>query len=409
MLSGFDQEREVVAAYQQLGQRLRAVRHLEEAILRYPPVGAVPTAELEVAGRYLQIPDTTLGARAALLPELRRVWWRPALDAYLQVMAWHPKTALAEEAGYQRVALFGGLGLLEQLVTECQHHLQRFPASQRADAVSFMEASGLFNLQRLDDAAALARRVWSESWSRRDDSGRIRKQRSPYRFDAGFLVGKVHHVRGEYVEAVEWYGKVREQVADARQSWLFFTMEELDVDPVIRLQPGDAPAVSFRSKNLDEVRCALYPVDLSVLFAVKKRFDRLNSAELAGIRPAREKTVKVEGERYQRAETEVRLGDLEPGAYLLALRSGAHADTALVLVSACRLTIQRSEGAVRVYLTDGAGKPIPEARVKVGGGGRVLGSGMTDVRGLFEMEDPGARGLTVVAEKGGLVALGTHD
>ena len=66
-------------------------------------------------------------------------------------------------------------------------------------------------------------------------------------------------------------------------------------------------------------------------------------------------------------------------------------------------------GAVRVYLVDGDGKPLPGANVKLGVAGRIFHSGRTDERGMLDVSNPGAGRITVVAEKGDVVAVGTHN
>jgi hypothetical protein len=215
-------------------------------------------------------------------------------------------------------------------------------------------------------------------------------------------------VKGDYAKAVEWYGQVKDRVPDAQQSWAFFTGKELKVGSVTRVRPGEEAKITFESKNLDLVKVQVYPVDLSVLFAVKKSFDRLNTAELSGITPSDEREVKPGLSAYALGRAEAPLGTKSKGAYLVVLRSDDRSATTLLLVSSTTLRIQRDGGSLRVYVVDGGGKPLPGARVKLGIGGRIFHSGETDERGLLDVRDPGPGEITVVAEKGEDVAVGTH-
>ncbi len=154
------------------------------------------------------------------------------------------------------------------------------------------------------------------------------------------------------------------------------------------------------------VRGALFL--LSVLFAVKKSFQRLSTAELSGIAPADEIPVTTAARPYQLARVEAALGKRAKGAYLVVLRGDDRTASTLLLVTEAALRVQREGGSVRVYLVDGQGKPIPAASVKVGLNGRIVHSGATDERGLLDFRDPGQGLLTVVAEKGDVVAVATQ-
>lgn len=409
VLTAFAGEMKVCDAYRGLRRGSDAIRHLMATLVRYPPVADVAARHADVASWLMKEQDPSLDPKqVALLPPIRRVRWRDALTAHLSVMAWHQGTALAEEAGFQRITLLRGLGDQDAIIAECRRYLERHPRSGRTDAATFHLAQALFAKGNYDEAVKYAKMVWEKEWVRMSGS-RERRYQSNHRWQAGYLIGRVAHVGGRYDDAVTWYGRVRKRVPDAQQSWLFFTQKELSVGSLVRIGTGDDVAVPYTAKNLEEVRALVYPVDLSVLFAVKKSFDKLNSAELAGIRPAQEATSKTGLERYKRGSASTSLGKKEPGAYLVVLRSGSHTATTLVLVTSARLTVQRSGGAVRVYLVDGDGKPLPEASVKLGVGGRIFHSGRTDERGMLDVADPGRGRITVVAELGDVVAVGTHD
>lgn len=408
VLDAFEREMKVCDALRGLGRGAQAIGHTAATLVRYPPVSSVASHHASIAGWLLKERDPALSDEdAALLEGVRRMRWREALAAHLSVMAWHQGTALAEEAGFQRIALLRDLGDEKALIEECRRYLERHPKSGRADAAAFDLARASFARAEYDDATTFAKQVWEQQWLRRSGSNDVR-YKSPHRWQAGYLLGRIAHVDGRYDEAVTWYGRVRDDVPDAQQSWLFFTQKELSVESLVRARPGGDVAVPFTAKNLEDVKALVYPVDLAVLFAMKKSFDKLSSAELAGIRPAQEASTKTRLAKYTRGTASVSLGKKDAGAYLVVLRSGDRTATTLVLVTDARLTVQRSGGSVRVYLVDGAGKPLPDANVKLGVGGRIFHSGRTDERGMLDVPDPGRGLITVVAEKDSTVAVGTH-
>ena len=409
VLDGFSKELEVCDAYRSLGQSGRAVSHLLRTMSRYPAVGEVVVQHASVASWLLKEQNPKIDPkRAHLLPPLRRVRSVAALSAHRSVMAWHSGSKIAENANWQRIEILRGLDEAKLVERECRLYLSRHAYSGRADAVTFFLAAALFTQERYEDAAKEAKAVWEKRWERKTNSKTHRYQ-SSHRWPAGYLMGRIAHVDGRYEDAVTWYGRVRGRVADAQQSWLFFTEKELAVDPLVSVKPGSEAKVPYRAKNLDEVKALVYPVDLGVLFAVKKSFDRLNTADLAGIRPAQEVTSKTNLEKYRRGSASCTLGKKTAGAYLVVLRAGPHTATTLMVVTDARLTVQRSNGAVRVYLVDAKGKPLADAQVKLGVAGRIFHSGTTDERGMLDVRDPGRGKITVVAEKSDTVAVGTHN
>ena len=400
-LHGFQEDWKVASTYQGIGRNEAQVQHLRETLLRYP-VDLTGGSWLKLPEQLLRMSNPSLGKKAPLLPRAHRVRWQESQEAYLDLMAWWSGSDLASRAARARLDTWRRLDLKKRLIAEGRRYLARFEKSSHADQIRWNLARAHFELEEFADAAREAQLVWD--WRAPGTS----RRRSSHRSQAGYLLGKVAHVKGETEEAVRWYGRVKNSVQDARQSWLFFTEKKLEVDPVTRTATKGPAKVTLRVKNLDEVNAQVYPVDLLVLFSMKKSFDRLSVADLSGIKPAKEVKVEPGLSRYEAGECALELGTLDPGAYLVMIRGGELNAGTLLQVSDARVTIQRQNGSLRVYLVDGDHKPIAGAKVRMAVGTRIFHSGETDVRGMLSVNDPGRGTITVVATGKDAVAVGTH-
>jgi hypothetical protein len=328
------------------------------------------------------------------------------METWRSVMAWTYGTALAEEAGYRRVMLLSELGLEEALVQEARRYLERHGKDvRRADAVTFRLCVALFGKGDYQGARPLATDVWEARWPRSAKEG----EPSQWRARAGYLLGRMAHVGGDYDGAVTWYGRVRESVPDAEQSWRFFTEQVLSTEPLHRSASGGAVKLTARTKNIEELEVQVYPVDLGALFAVKKSFARLGSAELSGLVPARTLAAKPGLAKYSEGEASIDLGKLDGGAYLVVLQANDRTAQTLVLVGGAALTLQRGGGSIRVYFVDAGGKPLDGAQIRMSRNARIFHLGKTDERGMLDVADPGPGQITVVAEKEAQVAVATHE
>ena len=405
ILAAYRDEATVPQVLQGLGHHFEAMTHLESAMLRYPLVADVASAQAALAGGWmnLQLPDLSEAERR-LLSSSRRVHYRQALDRYLKVMAWQRGRPFAEDAAFRRIDLIRDLGLLEAVVDESKKYLERYEESRRRDQVTARMMSALFELGRYDEAKPFAKKLWDGRWPTAEN-GRVVQRRSQHRYEAGYLLGRMAHVAGDYKLATSWYGKVKDHMPDAHQSWLFFTSRELEVAPLTKATPDSGVVIPFEGKNIEKLTVQVFPVDLSVLFAVKKSFEGMTSADLAGVVPARKEVVETDIELHRRGQGKIELGKMKPGAYLVVFREKDTAASTLVTVTGAKLTLQRSGGSIRVYVVDSEGRPVSNASVKCGVSGRIFHSGETDERGLLDVKDPGGK-LTIVAEKDDLVAVG---
>ncbi|MSR75885.1 MAG: hypothetical protein EXS14_10500 [Planctomycetes bacterium] len=403
ILEGFSTEMQVARTWREMGLALPALQQLRLTLLRYPAVGEVISEQRLLADWQLDTTDPRAAANTG--SALRRVLWQQALDTWLDLMAWHPAGAIAEDAAWRRVMLYGQLGALEVLVAEAGRYRATFMEFGRADEIALMEAQALFAQKRFDEAQKLALQVQEQPWPRRQGNGSLRPEASPSRHLAGFLLGQLAHVAGDYTAAVEWYGKVKEHVAGARESHAFLTQSELMVAPMARGRPGTDCTLTVTAKNMPVLTARLHPVDLLVLFAVKKDFAAVAAAELPGIAAAAKVEEQIKLKPYTRGEVELDLGRREAGAWLVVLEGGGRTASTLLLVSDANLVVQRDAGTVRLQFTGTDGKPVAGARVKMGHKGRIVQSGETDLRGMLDLSDPGSGEITVVAERGADVGV----
>lgn len=381
-----------------------AYEHERRTLLRYPAIPYVVGKKLDLAGKLMSLPDTKRKDRDQLPPR-HRVRWGEAMATWRSLMAWTHGTSLAEEANYRRVILLAELGMEDALIQESRRYLERHGRDvRRADAVTFRLTVALFGKGDYDASRPLAKEVWDTRWPKSAEKGEL----SQWRARAGYLLGRMAHVAGDYDDAVTWYGRVRQKVPDAEQSWRFFTEKVLVTPAVHRADPDSPVKLQTRSKNVEELELQVFPVDLGVLFAVKKSFARLGSAELSGLVPAKSMTEKPGLAKYTEGEATIDLGKLDRGAYLVVMQSGDRSAQSLVLVGDASLTLQRGGGAIRVYLVDGAGKPVRDAQVHMSRSSQIFHTGKTDERGMLDVRDPGRGEITVVAEKEAHVAVATH-
>ncbi|HYC78711.1 MAG TPA: hypothetical protein VEI02_13885, partial [Planctomycetota bacterium] len=421
LAAAFDEETRAGAFVRGLGRPADAAELDDLAAWRVPARDDVASFELEAAGRRLELPDPA--AKAATARPLQGRQWAAALRGYQRVLAWHPGTAAAERAGVERIRLYRALGLPERTAEEARTFARRAPEAGSLDEATAALALAAFELGRFDEAAAAAEEVRTRLYPDAAKRGAMTRQ-SAYAPEMTYLLGKIAHVRGDLEAAVKRYGEAGASVAEAAASYAFFSETRLAADVVVRLKPGDPARLPLRVKNVPRVSVQTYPVDLGVLFAVRKSLDALNRADLSGIAPLAAVELETGAPRYREATFEAPLptgggattsrpasapatppGALPPGAYLAVVVAGDAATSSLVLVSDLALTVQRGPGELRCALVDGAGLPVRGARLAIGVDGGVRFGGVTDERGMATVPLSSSSPVTVVAEAGDRAAV----
>ncbi len=333
-----------------------------------------------------------------------------ALADLRRFLAWHPNSGLSDDVDWTLIQLLqqvgtvkGGIaqGVAEGLAGEAERFLVRYPDSPWADEAEHARMTGEFALGRFDRALAAGEALLTKLYA--DEAGNRRE--SPYRDPAHYLMGKVFHVQGDLAKAVEHYKQ--SSVGDARDSLLFLTSKGLTLAETTYFGEKDALSAAVSAKNLPEATLKVYKVDLMVLLASRKDLANVARIDLTGIAPLQEWKVALGENQYRMRDQKVDVPVEGKGAFLVVAK-GEELDASCVLIrTEIALRVQKVENRVRVYVTDHGGQaPVRDAYVKVSDGTRVVATGYTDARGVFEAGLPSAPGLlSIVAERGDDVAL----
>jgi outer membrane protein assembly factor BamD (BamD/ComL family) len=436
--SDLDAARAIAAAYRTVGQHEAAGTLYRDLVARGLALRGGWSATLAQRGREIEGLDA-LGLAMRVQPvsnasasasfaaaqrwrELRRPegrGGRPAgkpmadetLDALWSVTAHFAAHPVADPAGY---ALVEGLRRAKDLAgadRAGEAYLRRFPESVFADDTRYFLAETRFRSFEEAPGAATAKAVrdTAEPLTRQGrylQPGGGFNEWSDFRGRAFHLLARVAHVLGDLDKAAELYAQAQ-GIEDAREAleWLRATGLSLD-DTVVKLGAGPA-LLPVRYRNLEKVELRSYPVDLQVLFAVRKTLDGLNRIDLSGIAPARRWEVPlpaVAGRLPGATTLDVGMAPEAYGAWLVVAKAGDLEASTLVLKTGLTAELQRVGEKVRVHVRDAAGQPVRGAYVAVSDGQRIRARGLTDGRGLFEAPGVGATAFAV-ASKDEQVAL----
>ena len=165
---------------------------------------------------------------------------------------------------------------------------------------------------------------------------------------------------------------------------------------------AEGTSFPLRYRNVKTVSFKAYPVDLQVLFAVRKTLEGLHRIDLSGIVPAHEWTRTFEDAGDHMAHsTEVTLPvqGTAPGVWLVVAKAGTHEASTLILKTDLRVVLQRIGEKVRVYVTDATGAPVRGAYVTVSNGEAIRARGLTDGRGVYEAPGVGSTPFVVVSKE----------
>lgn len=410
----FNEEAELAGVYRELGFHLPAQDYLGDLLRIYPEADYVAQGFYQVARQWAEI-------RRPTDPELAGKHYRPdmpgrlydqAHQALKDFIAFYPEHPLADDA--QRYAMEALVGLRDDagVAEEASRLVARYAESEHADEALLERMRAQVRLGKLDEAL----KTGDELLRWRREISRGRHEASPHRYEVHHIRGKIHHIRGDLAAAVAAYAQVKDRMEDARAAWEHLTETDLQLDEVSHFGAEEAVTLKLRAKNLSELTVKVYPVDFMFLFLTRKDLENVADIDLTGIAAVEEKELKLEGTAHEWGERQVELAGLEGiGVWLLVLeaerRDGRRPleRSAVVIRSDLSLEVQRTGNRVRVYTTDSEGKAAPNAVVKITDGQRLVASGRTDARGVFE-----ARGLpapqsgvklSVVAEREGHYAL----
>ena len=379
------------------GRALDGLVAATAALRGYPVSNATAAVALEAASRWKDLPRPEGGPRKAGAPMDAE-----SIDALRDVAAHYVETGVAAPASYALVEALRRTRALDDAVAEADAFPRRFPDSPFVDDTLFflMDSRLLkFEASPTDATAApvldAARRLTTEEF-RRDGGAR---GPSEFRPRAWHATARVRHVLGDLTGAIAAYREAAPQVEDAREALAWLTEARLDV--VESVTAGVAGSASFplRHRNVAEVRLRAYPVDLQVLFAMRRTLEGLNRIDLSGIAPALEWTVATGGaddHAWHTTDVALPLGKDAAGVFLVVAKAGTLETSTIVLKTDLQVAIQPVGDKVRVHVSDTAGKGVRGAFVTVSDGKTIKARGLTDGRGVFEAPGVGSTPFVVV-------------
>ena len=291
-----------------------------------------------------------------------------------QFLALYPDDPLADDAAFSLANAMLDLKNYPLVVSLCDRFVARYPDSPLVSSFRYMTALGHFWQHHYVDALSAAIGV-AESVSKDTTF-------------AQYIVGQIHHARNNPAQAIEWYGKVKDNYPDAAQAITFFEEKRIEMDEVSIFKPGDKVAVDLDYRNICDVSLQIYRVDLMKLYLQQKNLSNITRIQLAGISPEREMTVRMgDGEDYVDKSKRLAIDVKEEGAYLVICRGDDLFTSGLILVTPLAIEVQEDAGSgrVRVNVRDTVADAYrAEVHVKaIGSANKEFQSGETDLRGIF--------------------------
>jgi hypothetical protein len=206
-------------------------------------------------------------------------------------------------------------------------------------------------------------------------------------------------VLGDLEKAIYAYERAY-GIADASEALAFLRETKLETPETVTAPIAGAASFPLTYRNVSEIRLKVYPVDLQVLFAVRRTLVALNKIDLAGITPVKEWTISPkDGRDHGRHQTPVELpvGQDVAGVYLVVAKSGDLETSTIVVKTDLTVVLQPVGEKVRVHVTDAKGKGVRGAYVTVSDGSTIKARGLTDARGVFEAPGVGPNAFVVAS------------
>ena len=372
--------------------------HIGQTLQRFPVSNATASTAFDLARRYAEV----MRPKGRSLPEGAPMD-AESIEMLLDATAHYASTAGAPQLGYALVQSARQAGDLSGAADAAQAFLRRFPDHRLADEVwlfladvrfrTFEEKPTAENAAAVDAAAKpLIERKFP------DDRGR--KVRSPHRAHGYHLMARVRHVMGDLAGAAKRYYEAR-SIEDAREALAWLKEKRLDVASTQHVKLGEPLAMPLRYRNVSKISMKAYPVDLQVLFAIRKTLEGLHQIDLSGIVPAREwEQALPDANDFREHEATVSIPDVPKGAgvWLLVVKADKLERSALLVRSDLSVELQRLGSKVRVHVTGPEGRGVGGAFVTVSDGAKIRARGLTDGRGAFEAPGVGARAFVVVSK-----------
>jgi len=414
LLETFGRDTKVAGALEELGEFASAMELLQELWLAYPDFSAVKTAHLTLTDKLLAKAQTAHLDKSLVRKDWRRGGLVLAGSRHLnRYLALHPADPQAADAALALVSARLGVDDYMGTADLSGTFATLFTSPRHKDAFIYSQAVANWWLGKEEEALQALRRVAAAEYV---EDGRIHP--SENRDLALYILGQIHHARRELTEASEYYERVKELFADAREALSDFREKTIALDEVTTVRPGAATELELRHKGLKEVEMLVYKVDLLTLYLREKNLSEITRVNLSGISPTLQSEISLEeSEDRRESKTPITMDLTEPGAYLIIARGDELFTSGLMLISDLELEITEESGSGRVRVqafdaTDGTYMRDVDVRV-IGSSNESFTRGVTDPRGLF-VADTVVGSATVVAKLGddqyafhrGAIALG---
>jgi uncharacterized protein YfaS (alpha-2-macroglobulin family)/TolA-binding protein len=381
------------------GRETDGLAALGEALRAYPVGNATADAALKRAVRFREVrrPEGMPGKAGAPMDQ-------EGLDALRDFTAHYAETPLADPGNYALVEALRRVRDLDGAVEEATAFPRRFPESRFVDDTLWFLADS--RLQKFEAAPTpesaksvieTADRLIKEKFHAPNGALAV----SEFRPRAWHAIGRVRHVLGNLDGAIAAYREAAGQIEDAREALAYLTEARLELEESVAAPVAGAAKFPVRYRNVTEVKLEAYPVDLQVLFALRRTLVGLNKIELAGIKPAKTWSfTPADGgdHAWHDAQVELPAGADAAGVFLVVAKAGALEASTVVVKTDLKVVLQTVGDKVRVYVTGPDAKGVRGAYVTVSDGTRIKARGMTDGRGVFEAPGVGANPF-VVANK----------
>ncbi len=311
-------------------------------------------------------------------------------ELLLSFLALYPNDPLADDAAFSLCNDMLDLKDYPRVVTLSREFSKRHAESDFAPGFQYMTALGLFWQNQYGEALAAARVVADGDSKDRDF--------------ARYILGQIYHAESKPMEAIDWYGKVKQLYPDAAEAIAYFEKKSIGLEEVTVVKPGAPVALNLKYRNIKEAFVQVYRVDLMKLYLQQKNLSAITSVQLAGIKPESEQTITLgNGKDYVEKERAIPLALKDEAAYLVICRGDDLFTSGMVLITPLKIEMQEDiqSGRVRANVLDTAkGGYRPEVHVKaIGSAENEFHSGETDLRGLFIADNLRGK-ATVIAREG---------
>lgn len=402
ILETFGKDLKVAGTLEGLGEFAGATDTLEDLWLAYPDAPSVVETYLTLADKLLaKAPSASSDASLKRAGRSRADLTLAGVRHLQRFMALYPTDPLAADAGLNLVAARLGLEDYEAAAELGAEFARRFAEPRYADAFLYTRAVAQWYLGQEDEALGALKAIAASEYI--DESGNTTP--SENRDLALYILGQIHHARREAEQAAEYYERVQDLFADAREALLGFREKEISIEEVTNARPGGEAELTITYRNIEQAELLVYGVDLMTLYLREKNLSNITSVNLSGISPTLRQVVQLgSGSDLRPKEATAQLALSEPGAYLVICRGEELFTSGLVLVTDLELDVKEDpvSGRMRIQAldqTDGSYERGVDVRV-IGSANAAFTSGETDPRGLF-VADGVAGQATVIAHGDG--------